>query len=106
MISDPDRGYRKLWEAVFVRNVSDAMRGNQYHKDRAIQWLFDDAHRTDREEVCDMAGLPPEGWQRSLRKVISNDDGTGLRHTTLAELTVAKKFFARLSSEGVINYYE
>lgn len=86
---------RELWRAVFLRAVADAIVGREIIKSQAVKWLFSDRYETDRDMVCDLAGIAVDGWQVDLREIIENHRNLDMQCSKKKISLATKKFFIR-----------
>ena len=64
--------YRDLWQAVLGRAVRDCFALEQGVDRRARAWLFSDNYKTDRETVCDFAGVNFDCYQQELFEFVEH----------------------------------
>lgn len=57
---------QKLWRAVLFCTLADAIRLDT----TALDWWFGDYYETDRNLVCEFAGIEPEGMQRRVANIV------------------------------------
>jgi hypothetical protein len=69
--------YRKLWQAVFMTAIEDALHHRYTSTRRAgMDWLFSDLYAEDRRIVMDRAGIRIDGWR--LKEAIERADRKAL----------------------------
>ena len=68
-------GERVLWQAVLGRQIRDAFGTSSGQKRKAIAWLFSEAHKENRNKVCDMANINFDSWSGQIMKFLTSMDG-------------------------------